>query len=48
MTVVLALEEEVVRIICLYGPLSGRTGAEKERFYGDLGSEWAILRLLAS
>ena len=32
MTVVMALEEEVVRIICAYGSQSGRTGAEKECF----------------
>ena len=42
MTVVMALEEEVVRIICVYGPQSGRTGAEKERFYDDLRSEWDL------
>ena len=30
MTVVMALEEEVVRIICVYGLQSDRTGAEKE------------------
>ncbi|XP_068728698.1 uncharacterized protein [Montipora capricornis] len=38
----MALEEEVVRIICVYGPQSGRTGAEKERFYDDLRSEWDL------
>ena len=37
MTVVMALEEEMVIIICVYGPQSGRTGAEKERFCDDLG-----------
>ena len=42
MTVVMALEEEVVRIICVYGLQSGRTGAEKERFYDDLRSEWDL------
>ena len=42
MTVVMVLEEEVVRIICVYGPQSGRTGAEKERFYDDLRSEWDL------
>ena len=43
MAVVMALEEEVVRIICVYGPQqSGRTGAEKERFYDDLRSEWDL------
>ena len=42
MTVVLAFEEEVVRIICVYGPQSGRTSAEKERFYDELRSEWDL------
>ena len=42
MTVVMALEEEVVRIICVNGPQSGRTCAEKECFYDDLGSEWDL------
>ena len=40
LTVVMALEEEVVRVICVYGPQSGRMVAEKERFYDDLRSEW--------
>ena len=38
MTVVIVLEEEVIRIICVYGPQSGRTAAEKEHFYDDLRS----------
>ena len=42
MTVVMALEEEVVRIIGVYGLQSGRMGAEKERFYDDLGSVWDL------
>ena len=42
MTVVMALEEEVVSIICVYGLQSGRTGAEKERFYDDLRSDWDL------
>ena len=44
MTVVMAFEEEVVRInMCvLYVPQSGRTGAEKERFYNDLRSDWDL------
>ena len=46
MTVVMAFEEEV-RIICVYGPQSGRTSAEKERFYDDLRNEWD-LRSMAS
>ena len=42
MTVVMTLEEEVVRVICVYGLQSGRTGAEKEHFYDDLRSEWDL------
>ena len=38
MTVVMTLEEEVVR--CVYGLHRGRTSTEKERFYFDLGSAW--------
>ena len=41
-TVVMVLEEEVLRIICVYGPQSGRTTAEKEHFYDDLSSEWDL------
>ena len=42
MTVVMVLEEEVLRIICVYGLQSGRTAAEKEHFYDDLRSEWDL------
>ena len=42
MKVVMALEEEVVRIICVYGPQSGRTGAEKERLSDNLWCEWDL------
>ena len=42
MTVVMVLEEEVLRIICVYGPQSGKTAAEKEHFYDDLRSEWDL------
>ena len=41
-TVVMVLEEEVSRIICVYGPWSGRTAAEKEHFSDDLRSEWDL------
>ena len=40
--VVIVLEEEVLRIICVYGPQSGRTAAEKVHFYDDLRSEWDL------
>ena len=42
MTVVMVLEEEVLRIICVYGPQSGRTAAEKRHFNDDLRSEWDL------
>ena len=42
MTVVMALEEEVLRIISVYGPQNGRTSAEKECFYDGLRSEWDL------
>ena len=42
MTVVIAFEKEEVLRICVYGPQSGRTCAEKERFYDDLRSEWDL------
>ena len=41
-TVVVVLEEEVSRIICVYGPRSGRAAAEKEHFSDDLRSEWDL------
>ena len=31
----MVLGEEVLRIIYVYGPQSGRTAAEKENFYDD-------------
>ena len=44
MTVVMAFEEEVVRIICVCGLKSVRTSSdlEKELFYDDLKSEWDL------
>ena len=41
-TVLMVLEEEVLRIICVYGPQRGRTAAEKEHFFDDLRSEWDL------
>ena len=37
----MALEEEAVRIICVYGLQSGRTGVENY-FYDDLRNEWDL------
>ena len=42
MKVVMVLEEEVLRMICVYGPQSGRTATEKEHGYDDLRSEWDL------
>ena len=42
MAIVLTLGREVMRIICAYGPRSGRPDAEKVRFYDEMGSEWGL------
>uniref|UniRef100_A0A0L8HA70 Endonuclease/exonuclease/phosphatase domain-containing protein n=1 Tax=Octopus bimaculoides TaxID=37653 RepID=A0A0L8HA70_OCTBM len=42
MTVVLAFEEEVVRVICGYGLQSGRGIAEKEQFFNEMVNEWDL------
>uniref|UniRef100_A0A0L8H0B0 Endonuclease/exonuclease/phosphatase domain-containing protein n=1 Tax=Octopus bimaculoides TaxID=37653 RepID=A0A0L8H0B0_OCTBM len=39
MTIVLAFEEEVVRVICGYGPQNGRGIAEKERFFDEMANK---------
>ena len=42
MAIVLTLGREVMRVICAYGPQSGRPDAEKVRFYDEMGSEWDL------
>ena len=42
MVIVLTLGREEVRIVCAYGPQSGRPDAEKVRFYDEMGSEWDL------
>ena len=42
MTIVMMLKEEVLRIICVYGPQRGRTAADKEHFYDEMRSEWDL------
>ena len=32
-----------MRVICAYGPQSGRPDAEKVRFYDEMGSEWDLV-----
>ena len=48
MMVLMMLEEEVVKIVCVYGLKSGRMGADffyDEHFYDDLRSEWELHRV---
>ena len=42
MTMVLAFEEEVTRVICAYAPLVGRSECEKDQFYNGMASEWDL------
>ena len=42
MAIVLTLGREVMRVICAYGPQSGRPDAEKVRFCDEMGSEWDL------
>ena len=42
MAIVLILGREVIRVICAYGPQSGRPHAEKVYFYYKMGSERAL------
>ena len=42
MAIVLTLGREVMRVICAYGPQSGRPDAEKVHFYHEMGSEWDL------
>lgn len=42
MSMVLVLENEVVRVISAYAPQSGKSEIEKENFYVELESEWDL------
>ena len=42
MEIALTLGKEVMRVICAYGPQSGRTDAEKVHFYDEMGCEWDL------
>ena len=42
MAIVLTLRRKVMRVICEYGPPSGRPDAEKVHFYNEMGSEWDL------
>ena len=44
MAIALTLGREVMRVICEYGPQSGRPDAEKVYFYDEMGSgTWEVL-----
>ena len=43
MMIVLTLGRTVMRVICAYGPESGRPDAEKVRFYDEMGSSSEII-----
>ena len=40
MTLVVVFEEDVLRLICVYAPQSGRSLEEKQSFYDELKGEW--------
>ena len=40
--IVLTLGREVMHVICVFGPQSGRPDAEKVHFYDEMGSEWDL------
>ena len=43
MAIVLTLGREVMRVICAFGPQSGRPDAKKDHFYDEMGSEWEVV-----
>ena len=43
MAVVLTFEENLVRVICGYGPQSGRTSSEKEELFDEMEDEWDLI-----
>ena len=42
MAIGLVFEEEMVRVICAYAPLTEKPEAEKERFYQEMAREWSV------
>ena len=42
MALVLACEGELVRLICAFGPQSGRALMEKDQFYDKMKDEWSV------
>ena len=42
MATVPAFEEEVIRVICAYGPQVGKSDCEKDQIYNDMANEWDL------
>ena len=42
MTVVLVIEDDVMRLACGYAPQSGRSLEEKQSLYDELKGEWDV------
>ena len=42
MTMVLVFEEQIMRVMCAYGPQLGRSDCEKDQFYNDMAGEWDL------
>ena len=40
--IVLTSDREGMRVVCAYGPQSGRPDAEKVSFYDEMGNEWDL------
>ena len=39
---VLAFEDEVIKVICAYAPQVGRLECERDQSYNDMSSEWGL------
>ena len=39
---VLAFEEEVIRVTCAYAPKVGRSECAKDQFYNNMASKWDL------
>ena len=39
MAMVLAFEEEIIKVVCAYGPQVRRSDREKDQFYNEMASE---------
>ena len=42
MSIVLIIGKELIRVLCAYGPQSGRPEPEKDCFYDEMESEWDL------